>query len=114
VLGSGPASSLIAQQPPGLEYMVFDLPAWGQTLSEAGQLGMADMIVMAMYASWVVRFDLRRQSVALLAACPLVALGISVAAGRALPVLPLMAAALLAPNLGRLSGTRDRGRDRRA
>lgn len=88
----------------------FDLPAWGD-LGSAGRLGIAEMLFVAMFAAWAWRFGLRRgPTVVGLALGLLAALVLEVALDRAAPVLALLAAGYLLPNLDRL-GRLARGRE---
>jgi hypothetical protein len=103
VLGQGPASSLIAAQPQAVSYLVFDLPAWGSTPAHAGELGLADVVCLSMFACWTLTFGLRRWTLGLLALAPLLVLALSLTVSQALPVLPALAAALLLPNADRLA-----------
>jgi hypothetical protein len=83
------------------DFLAVYLPAWGG--GRAGLLGVSDLIFLAFFAAGAWRFGLRRRATgaALLAALP-AAVVISVAADTAIPVIPLLAAALLLPNLDRL------------
>ncbi len=87
----------------------FDLPAWGD-LGGAGRLGVAEVLFLAMFAAWAWRFGLRRgPTVAGLGLALIAALVLEVALDRAVPVLALLAAGYLLPNLDRL-GALSRGR----
>ncbi len=103
-VAGGPSSQLIRQQPRAVDFLTFDIPAWGGGLT-GSQLGLSDVIFLSMFAAWAWRFGLRARvtELALMTAL-LGALGLSVALDTAVPVLPLLAAALLVPNLDRLAG----------
>lgn len=83
------------------DFLAVYLPAWGG--GRAGLLGMADLVFLGFFAASAWRFGFRRRATgaALLAAMPS-AVGIQLAVDRAVPVIPLLAAALLVPNLDRL------------
>jgi hypothetical protein len=83
------------------DFLAVYLPAWGG--GRAGLLGVADLIFLAFFAAGAWRFGLRRRATgaALLLALP-AAVAISVATDTTIPVIPLLAAGLLLPNLDRL------------
>ena len=96
---AGGPTSLIARDSSTVgDFLTLYLPAWGG--GRAGVLGVADLVFLAFFASCAWRFGLRRRATAaaLLAALPL-ALAIELATDRLVPALPLLAAALLLPNL---------------
>jgi hypothetical protein len=98
---SGPGSSLIRERPAQVDFLVFPLPAWGG--GTAGQLGLADLVFLAVFAAWAWHFGLRaRITAAALVAALLVAFVLNLELGRAVPILPLLAIALLVPNLDRV------------
>jgi hypothetical protein len=80
------------------EFLSLYLPAWGG--GRAGVLGLADLIFLAFFAASAWRFDLRRRAtgIALLLALPATVV-IQVELDVAVPALPVLAAALLVPNL---------------
>jgi hypothetical protein len=98
---SGPSASLIREQPRVTDFLTFQLPQWGRPRTD--QLGISDIVFLACFAAWTWRFDLRRTvtSVALVGAL-IAAVVLDVELGRAVPVLPLLAAAFLVPNLDRI------------
>ena len=96
---SGGPSELLARDSSSTgEFLSLYLPAWGG--GRAGVLGLADLIFLAFFASSAWRFGLRRRvtALALLVALP-VTVAIAIALDAAVPVLPILAAALLLPNL---------------
>ena len=99
----GPSSTLISQQPRAVDFLTFELPTWGSGAARAGQLGLSDIVFFAMFGAWAGAFGLRRTvTAAALLGALLAALVLSVALDTALPVLPLLAAALLLPNADRV------------
>jgi hypothetical protein len=90
------------------DFLAVYLPAWGG--GRAGLLGVADLIFLGFFAAGAWRFGLRRRvtTVALLAALP-AAVAIQVATDTTIPVIPLLAAGLLLPNLDRLPALARRG-----
>jgi hypothetical protein len=98
---SGPSSSLIAEQPGATDYLTLQLPQWGR--DKTGQLGISDVVFLACFAAWAWRFDLRRRATGAALVGALVAGPVlDVALGQAIPVLPLLAVAFLAPNIDRI------------
>jgi hypothetical protein len=83
------------------DFLTIYLPAWGG--GRAGLLGLADLVFIGFFAASAWRFGLRRRATgaALLLALP-AAVAIQVAVDSAVPVIPVLAAALLLPNLDRL------------
>ena len=96
---AGGPSELLARNGSGTgEFLSLYLPAWGG--GRAGILGLADLIFLAFFAASAWRFGLRRRvtTTALLLALP-ATVGIALALDTAVPALPVLAAALLVPNL---------------
>jgi hypothetical protein len=103
-VASGPSSRLLHGDPRGTDALTFDLPAWGDAHGAGSRLGLTDAIFLAMFAVWAKRFGLRRRATAIGMVGGLVATAaISVATGRALPALPLMAVGYWLPNVDRLA-----------
>lgn len=100
-VAAGPASTILRGSSEVGDFLTVYLPAWGG--GRGGVLGVADLVFLAFFASSAWRFGLRRRAtaVAMLAAFPL-ALGIELVTDRVVPVIPLLAAGLLLPNLDRL------------
>lgn len=97
-VAGGPTSLLARDSSRAGEFLSLYLPAWGG--GRAGVLGVTDLVFVAFFAASAWRFDLRRRitAVALVAALPL-ALMIELVLDVVVPALPLLAAALLLPNL---------------
>jgi hypothetical protein len=102
-VAGGPSELLSRDESRSGEFLSVYLPAWGG--GRAGVLGVADLIFLAFFAASAWRFGLRRRvtGVALLAALP-ATIAIAVALDTTVPVLPVLAAALLLPNLDLLPG----------
>jgi hypothetical protein len=97
---TGPTSVLLREHSPALDYLSFSIPAWG---GGGEQLGVADVIFLAFYASAAWRHGLRRTATAAGLVLGLIAAVVAgVLTDRALPVLPALALGLLLPNLDRL------------
>lgn len=100
VLGGGPGA-LSQAAPPRGDPLTLDLPAWGG--GSVGHIGIVDMVFLGAFAAYARRHGLRFG-----AACVGMALGLAaafvvqVAAGRAIPALPFLAAGMLLPNTDRL------------
>lgn len=100
VLGGGPGA-LSQAPPPRGDPLTLDLPAWGG--GSAGHVGIVDMVFLGAFAAYARRYRLRFG-----AACVGMAVGLAaafvvqVAAGRAIPALPFLAAGMLLPNADRL------------
>jgi hypothetical protein len=98
---SGPSASLIRHQPRVTDFLTLQLPQWGR--ARTGELGISDLVFLACFAAWAWRFDLRRGLTAIsLVAALIGALVLDTTLGRAIPVLPFLAVAFLAPNLDRI------------
>jgi hypothetical protein len=97
-VASGPSELLARDSSRTGEFLSLYLPAWGG--GRAGVLGLADLIFLGFFAAGAWRFHLRRRvtGVALLLALPATVV-IQVALDAAVPALPVLAAALLVPNL---------------
>lgn len=94
----GPTALLARDSSRAGDFLSLYLPAWGG--GRAGVLGVTDLVFVAFFASSAWRFGLRRRATAacLVAALPL-SLVIELAVDGVVPALPLLAAALLLPNL---------------
>lgn len=97
-VAGGPTSLLSRETSRAGDFLSLYIPAWGG--GRAGVLGVADLVFVALYAGWAWHFGLRRRATAaaLLAALP-VALAVELATDTVVPAIPLLGAALLAPNL---------------
>jgi hypothetical protein len=97
-VASGPSELLSRSGGRANDFLAVYLPAWGG--GRAGLLGVADLVFLGFFAAGAWRFGLRRRAtgLALLVAVP-AAVAIQVAVDRPIPVIPLLAAALLLPNL---------------
>jgi hypothetical protein len=97
-VAGGPSELLARDSSRAGEFLSLYLPAWGG--GRAGMLGLADLIFLGFFAAGAWRFHLRRRvtGVALLLALPATVV-IQVALDAAVPALPVLAAALLLPNL---------------
>ena len=97
-VSGGPTELLARDSSRAGDFLSLSLPAWGG--GRAGALGVADLVFVGFFASSAWRFRLRRRAtaVALLAALP-ASLALQLVSGGAFPVLPVLAAALLLPNL---------------
>jgi hypothetical protein len=97
-VAGGPSELLARDSSRTGEFLSVYLPAWGG--GRAGVLGLADLIFLAFFAASAWRFDLRRRvtGVALMLALPATVV-IQVVLDVAVPALPVLAAALLLPNL---------------
>jgi hypothetical protein len=100
VFGASGATRITTPADP-TDFLVFQLPAWGG--SQSGQLALSDLGFLATFVTWAWQFDLRRRVTgAALAAAPVLAVVLEVELGRAVPVLAMLAVALLVPNLDRI------------
>jgi hypothetical protein len=101
---AGGPSELLARDSSGAgEFLSVYLPAWGG--GRAGVLGLADLVFLAFFAASAWRFGLRRRAtgIALMLALPATVV-IQLELDVTVPVLPVLAAALLLPNLDLLPG----------
>jgi hypothetical protein len=100
-VGSGPTSELLARESGAVDFLSLVVGAWGG--GEVGRLGLSDIVFLALYATFAWELGLRRvvTAVALVGAL-VVALVLQVVTDRAVPVLPLLGAALLLPNADRV------------
>jgi hypothetical protein len=99
---AGGTSQLLSRAGSGThDFLTVYLPAWGG--GRAGLLGLADLIFLGFFAASAWRFGMRRRvtGAALLAALP-ATVGIQLAVDTTVPAIPVLAAALLLPNLDRL------------
>lgn len=86
-----------------VDVLTFDLPAWGGGASVA-RLGLLDATFLALFAAWSLRFALRPWiAIPLMVAGLVGAVVLGVALDRAIPALPFLAAALLAPAPDRIA-----------
>jgi hypothetical protein len=102
-LGGGPSELLAGagRTQPG-DPLSLELPEWG-TGGPAGRLGISDAVFAGVFLAYARRFGLRPVATAVgLWAAIVVAVGLKVWLDRAIPVLPLMAAAYFLVNLDRL------------
>jgi hypothetical protein len=102
-VAGGPSELLARDDSRAGEFLSLYLPAWGG--GRAGVLGLADLLFLAFFAAGAWRFGLRRRvtTAALLLALP-ATVAIQLAVDVTVPVLPVLAAALLVPNLDLLPG----------
>ena len=97
-VSTGPTSKIIESGGDTLDYLSFQIPAWGG--GTLGNLGVSDIVFLAFFAWLAWRYDLRRRTTAVcLAAALPAALIVQLEVGGAIPVLPFLAAALLVPNI---------------
>jgi hypothetical protein len=97
---TGPTAVLLHERAPALDYLSFSVPGWG---GGGEQLGVADVIFLAFFASAAWRHGLRRTATVVGLVLGLIAAVVAgVLTDRALPVLPALALGLLLPNLDRL------------
>ncbi len=84
-----------------VDVLTFDLPVWGGGASVA-RLGLLDATFLALFTAWSVRYALRpRIAVPLMVLALGAAVAVGVALDRAVPALPFVALAFLAPGAGR-------------
>jgi hypothetical protein len=97
-VAGGPSALLARDSSQAGEFLSVYLPAWGG--GRAGVLGVADLIFLAFFAASAWRFGLRRRvtGAALALALP-AAVAVQLALDVTIPALPILAAALLVPNL---------------
>ena len=102
-VSGGPSELLARDSSRAGEFLSLYLPAWGG--GRAGVLGLADLIFLAFFAASAWRFDLRRRAtgIALMLALPATVV-IQVELDLTVPAQPVLAAALLHPNLDLLPG----------
>jgi hypothetical protein len=102
-VAGGPSRLLARDSSAAGDFLSVYLPAWGG--GRAGVLGVADLIFLGFFAASAWRFGLRRRvtAAALLAALP-AAVAMQLAVDTTIPALPVLAAALLVPNLDLLPG----------
>ena len=107
-VAGGPSELLSRSGGRANDFLAVYLPAWGG--GRAGLLGVVDLIFMGFFAAGAWRFGLRRgvTGAALLAALP-ATVGIQVGLDITVPAIPVLAAALLLPNLDRLPALARRG-----
>jgi hypothetical protein len=100
VFGGGP-TALSQAAPSRGDPLTLDLPAWGG--GSVGHLGIVDLVFLGAFAAYARRHGLRRGAAGAGMALGLAAaFAVQVAAGRAIPALPFVAAGMLLPNADRL------------
>jgi hypothetical protein len=98
---TGPIQPLADFDP--ADVLTFDLPAWGGDRPSIARLGFLDATFLAMFAAWAIRYDLRpRLTLPLMVWGLAASVAVAVAADRAIPALPFIAAALLLPVLDKI------------
>jgi len=101
-VANGPSSQLLADGTESVDALSFDLPAWGGSGS-AGHLGLSDALFASMFAAWAWRYGLRRAAtIAALTLALVASLVLGLLLDRAIPALPLLAAAYLLVNADRI------------
>ncbi len=102
-VAGGPSELLARDSSEAGEFLSVYLPAWGG--GRAGVLGLADLVFLAFFAASAWRFGLRRRAtgIALMLALP-ATVAIQLELDVTVPALPVLAAALLLPNLDLLPG----------
>jgi hypothetical protein len=96
-VSTGPTRYVLDEQPRLVEFVALYLPEWGGP--DGSYLGTSDLLFLALYLYCAWRFGLRRRVTAVALAGSLVAsLAIAVWTDVAVPALPLLSVALLAPN----------------
>jgi hypothetical protein len=102
-VAGGPSELLARDSSEAGEFLSVYLPAWGG--GRAGVLGLADLVFLAFFAASAWRFGLRRRAtgIALMLALPATVV-IQLELDVTVPALPVLAAALLLPNLDLLPG----------
>lgn len=97
-VSTGPTRYVLDEQPRLVEFVALYLPEWGGP--DGSYLGTSDLLFLALYLYCAWRFGLRRRVTAVALAGSLVAsLAIAVWTDVAVPALPLLSLALLAPNV---------------
>ena len=96
-VSTGPTRYVLDEQPRVVEFVALYMPEWGGP--DGSYLGTSDLLFLALYLYCAWRFGLRRRVTAVALAGSLVAsLAIAVWTDVAVPALPLLSLALLAPN----------------
>jgi hypothetical protein len=94
-----------------VDILTFDLPRLGG--GTAARFGLLDATFLAMFAGWSLRYALRpRLVIPLMVAAVAGSVALSLALGRPIPALPLVAVAFLLPAADRLRELLARGDDR--
>jgi hypothetical protein len=97
---TGPAEPMRGSD--ATDVLTLDLPLLGGGGS-AARLGVLDMTFLALFAAWSLRYRLRpRLAIAAMVVALVASVAIGIAADRAMPALPFLAAGLLLPAAGRL------------
>jgi hypothetical protein len=100
-VSAGPTRYVLNEQPRVVEFVALYLPEWGGP--DGSYLGISDLIFLAVYLYCAWRFGLRRRATAVALCLSFVAsLAIAVWTDVAVPALPLLSVALLAPNIDRV------------
>jgi hypothetical protein len=96
-VSTGPTRYVLDEQPRLVEFVALYLPEWGGP--DGSYLGTSDLLFLALYLHCAWRFGLRRRATTVALAGSLVAsLALAVWTDMAVPALPLLSLALLAPN----------------
>jgi hypothetical protein len=104
LVGGAPGGLRLGTAAGGGEPLDLTLPAWGEA-GAVGQLGAADVVLLAWYATYARRFALRpRATAAALTAALAGSLVLAVATDGRVPVLALLGGAYLLVNADRLGG----------
>lgn len=97
-VAAGPTRYLIEEQPRAVDFLTLWMPWWGR--DGGSQLGISDMLFLAVFLFVTWRFDLRRGvTAAALVASFIGSLLLAYWLDRGIPALPLLALALVLPNL---------------
>ena len=104
-IAGGGASGLLVSQPVSRgDPLTLELPAWGGGLP-AARISAVEVVFLAAFAAYAVRFHLREQAtIAAMLAGLLLALVLTVALDTDIPVLALIAAGFVLPNIDRFPG----------
>jgi len=97
-VSTGPTRYVLDEQPRLVEFVALYLPEWGGP--DGSYLGTSDLLFLALYLYCTWRFGLRRRvTVVALVGSLVASLAIAVWTDVAVPALPLLSLALLAPNV---------------
>jgi hypothetical protein len=103
VIGGG-HSGLLTVPPAGGDPLTLELPGWGDAAA-AGQLGIVDVVFLAIFAAYARRHGLREGLAGLAMTCGLaLAFVLEVLWGSTLPALPFLSAGYVLPNVNLLPG----------
>jgi hypothetical protein len=93
----GPTEYLVEEEPEVVDYLALSMPSWGGDVS---QLGVSDVVFLAVYMSTAIRFGLRVRATAIsLTVALLAALALAIWTEWTIPALPLLSAGFLLPNI---------------